>query len=506
MSAAVRRFHAIDSRDGPRAPREPQTTGISMRLSVKEVRFYMRNVRTRMPFKYGAATLTSVPILHALMEVELEDGRRSMGAAADILPPKWFDKDPNKGYEENVEDLIFAARAGARAYGEAGRRPGMVFDIWEDGYAETLKVGDGRGLNHLTAGHGSTLMERCLIDGLGMGLGKSYHEMLRENLLGLEFGRIYAELKGVAPSEVIDVAPLEEIFVRHTVGLADPIWTAEIGEGERLDDGLPQSLEEYAEAQGLTYFKIKVNGDLEGDLERLRAIAGLLDQKVGAYSVTLDGNEQYGEMDSFLELLARMAEEEVLAHFFASILYIEQPLERSIALSAELADGIRAASVQRPMLVDESDGDLRVFGEAVALGYRGVSSKNCKGLIKALANRALARRLGEGYFLSGEDLMNLPVVALHQDLVHLAALGVGHAERNGHHYVRGLDHLSAWERDGCRERHGSLYRGLGDSLALDVRRGKIDISSLQGDGLGVGGVVDVEGMVPLDEWKFESLA
>ena len=102
--------------------------------------------------------------------------------------------------------------------------------------------------------------------------------------------------------------------------------------------------------------------------------------------------------------------------------------------------------------------------------------------------------------------MNLPVVALHQDLVHLAALGVGHAERNGHHYVRGLDHLSAWERDGCRERHGSLYRGLGDSLALDVRRGKIDISSLQGDGLGVGGVVDVEGMVPLDEWKFESLA
>ena len=465
----------------------------------------MRNVRTRMPFRYGVATLTSVPILHALMEVELEDGTRGRGVAADILPPKWFDKDPTKDYEENVDDLIFAGRAAATAYAEAGRRDGTVFEIWQQGYEATLAAGDGRGLNHLTASHGSTLMERALIDGLGVARGMSYFEMLGENALGLDFGQIHAELEGIAPLEVIAPKPLSTIYIRHTMGLSDPIWTADIAGEERLEDGLPQSLEEYVGVQGLSYFKVKVNGDLERDLERLRAIASLLDRQEAEYFVSLDGNEQYREMGSFLELLARMEEDERLGRFFASVLYIEQPLERGIALNAELAEGIRAVSARKPMLIDESDGELETFKEAVGLGYMGVSSKNCKGLIKALANQALARRLGEGYFLTGEDLMNLPVVPLHQDLAHLAALGVSHAERNGHHYVRGLDHLSEDEREGCRQRHGGLYRSTGDFMALDVGGGRIDIASLQVPGLGVGVKVDVDSMLPLEEWKFASL-
>ena len=78
------------------------------RISIKAVRFFMRNVRTRMPFKYGVATLTSVPILHVRLEGELDD-RQAQGWAADILPPKWFDKDSEKEYEDNVDDLIAVA-------------------------------------------------------------------------------------------------------------------------------------------------------------------------------------------------------------------------------------------------------------------------------------------------------------------------------------------------------------------------------------------------------------
>ena len=62
-------------------------------------------------------------------------------------------------------------------------------------------------------------------------------------------------------------------------------------------------------------------------------------------------------------------------------------------------------------------------------------------MIKALSNAALVQHLnGETnrYFLSAEDLTNIPVVGLHQDLTHVAALGISHVERNGHHYVRGL--------------------------------------------------------------------
>ena len=151
-------------------------------------------------------------------------------------------------------------------------------------------------------------------------------------------------------------------------------------------------------------------------------------------------------MENFLELVAGV--ETGLPRFYESILYIEQPLERSIALDPALEDGIRAVGARRPVLIDESDEELDTFRRAIDLGYRGVSSKACKGLVKALANLALAQRRS-GAVHSAEDLMNLPVVPLHQDLTHVAALGIGHVERNGHHYVRGLDHLSTAECKKC---------------------------------------------------------
>ncbi|NKB71115.1 MAG: mandelate racemase [Candidatus Latescibacteria bacterium] len=477
------------------------------RLSVKEVNFRMRNVRTRMPFKYGVATLTSVPILHLLVRVELENGALIQGVSADILPPKWFDKDPAKDYAENVADLVYMARAAAKAYTEASQKPGSVFDIWQQGYANTLAAGDERGLNHLTASHGSTLMERALIDALGAGLQAPYFALLKDNALGIDLGQLHGELTGVEPAQVIAPQPLSQVHLRHTVGLADPIGRADIAPDDRLNDGLPQSLEEYAEG-GITYFKIKVNGDLEADLERLRAIAALLDKQPDSYHSTLDGNEQYGDMDSFLELVGRVESDDRLQRFWQSVLYIEQPLERSAALDPGLESGIRAAAARRPMLIDESDGDLDTFKAAAALGYKGVSSKNCKGLIKALANQALGQywqRRGEGdYFLSGEDLMNLPVVPLHQDLTHVAALGIDHVERNGHHYVRG--HLASGERAECGQHFAGLYQPLGDSLILNTAGGRLDLTSLQGPGLGGSGPVNGEAMIPLEDWRFDSLA
>ena len=86
----------------------------AVEVRLEDVRFYMRNVHTRMPFKYGAAVLTAVPILHVVAQGVLKNGTPVQGVAADILPPKWFDKDPAKSYEDNVADLLWAARAARR--------------------------------------------------------------------------------------------------------------------------------------------------------------------------------------------------------------------------------------------------------------------------------------------------------------------------------------------------------------------------------------------------------
>ncbi len=59
------------------------------------------NIRTRMPFRYGIAELTETP--HLFCEIELEvDGERSRGISADSLIPKWFTKDPEQSYEDEI--------------------------------------------------------------------------------------------------------------------------------------------------------------------------------------------------------------------------------------------------------------------------------------------------------------------------------------------------------------------------------------------------------------------
>lgn len=478
-------------------------------VAVRDIDFHMRNVRTRMPFRYGVATLTSVPILHVSLTAELADGRRAVGYAADILPPKWFDKDPAKDYADNVEDLLFVARAAAEILGAVGKEPASLFSLWLKVYEGTLAAGDDRGLNHLTASHGSTLMERALLDAVGQGTGMSYHQMLRagDNPLGIDLAQIQPALNGVAVADAVAGSPSRSIAVRHTVGLTDPIEDGDIPAEDLLEDGLPQSLDAYIRRQGLTHFKVKIQGDADHDLERLRQIASLVDQVTGAV-ISLDGNEQYTDLVAFESLLARVRDE--LPAFYQAIAYIEQPLERSVALDPTQADSIRRISVDKPMVVDESDGDLDTFRQAIEIGYRGVSTKNCKGLLKAVANAALARQrssAGCALFLTAEDLMNLPVVPLQQDLTHIASLGLTHAERNGHHYVRGLDHLTAQERDACLRAHGKLYHETPDgTVGLAVSKGCIDVTQLQVPGLGIGAdTVDTASMTPLDDWRFESL-
>ncbi len=471
-----------------------------MLVAIKDIEFYVREMRMRMPFKFGNVIADSLTALHVAMDLELSNGRWARGWAADMLSPRWFDKDPNKSMAAGIRDLVDGARAAAAAYRESGQTGAAPFALWEAGYEAGQTWGRAHGVNDLLASNGAALMERALIDGLGIALEQPYFALLQGNVLGLELGNIHPELEGLELAKVLPAAPVRSLAIRHTVGLVDPIRTAEIAAAERLSDGLPQSLEECIESQGLRYFKIKIGGDSEADFERLAAIASLLAESSAEYHITLDGNEQYGDTGDLLALLERIERE--LGAFYRRILYVEQPMDRALSLDPALNKDLGVLAAKRPLLIDESDESLDSFRRALDLGYSGVSSKSCKGLVKALANSALAwQRTAAGHpcFVSAEDLTVVPVVSLHQDLVHVAALGIGHVERNGHHYVRGLDHLSAAERAWCFERHGDLYRTAGQSGFLAIRAGQIAVGSLQRPGLGVDGAVDIEAMQPLAE-------
>src|SRR5262245_40946558 len=58
-------------------------------FKVREVRLYEREVRLRLPFRFGVVTLTQAPQAFVRARIELPDGSSHWGAAAELLAQQW---------------------------------------------------------------------------------------------------------------------------------------------------------------------------------------------------------------------------------------------------------------------------------------------------------------------------------------------------------------------------------------------------------------------------------
>jgi L-alanine-DL-glutamate epimerase-like enolase superfamily enzyme len=241
-----------------------------------------------------------------------------------------------------------------------------------------------------------------------------------------------------------------------------------------VNDGLPETLEEVIARYGHRWFKLKVGGDVKADAERLSAIAAVLDRIAEPYHASLDGNEQYDDVRQVLELIRSIDSAPRLKRLASSIVFVEQPIKRQKALAADIS----ALSARKPVIIDESDDSLDAFPRAKALGYRGVSSKTCKGIYKSLINAARCAAWGKDYFMTGEDLTIQPGLALQQDLALVSLLGLTHVERNGHHYVNGMAGLPAAEQEAFLNSHEDLYERSHGAVRVRIREGKLRMGSL----------------------------
>jgi hypothetical protein len=456
-----------------------------------------------MPFRFGIAVMTEAPhvFLHGTYEV---NGRTVTGIAAEGLLPKWFDKTPDKGAEQELQEMLLVIR---QAVAFANEIPASTaFDFWQQLYAAQMPWAAARGLPPLLAHFGVSMVERTLLYALASSQGASFSESLRANLPGIDLGAIHPELAGRVPADFLPAKPLGRIIARHTLGLSDPLTAADVKPEERLDDGLPQTLEDCARFYGLRHFKFKLCGSVETDLARLRKIAAVVAQiGDGKHAFTLDGNEQYKQFQPFVELWERIRADAVLAKFFEDLIFIEQPLHRSVALDpavakiAEWRDG-------PPMIIDESDAAIGDFSRALDLGYAGTSHKNCKGVMKGVAHRCLINHRNaigntKRFRMSGEDLVNIGPVALLQDLAAQAALGNTTIERNGHHYFRGLSAFPPAINAIMLARHSDLYTRLDgtDIARLDVRQGELSLGTVNAAPFGVAAEIPMDGFesVPL---------
>ncbi len=453
-----------------------------MKVKVEAVDRFERDHRLRLPFRFGVITVTQGIQAIIRVRIALEDGRTSEGVAAEALGAKWFEKSPDFSDAQNLDQLRQALQLAIDHY--TARGFDTPFGLYAGSYRLQIARGAELGLNPLVASYGPALLDRAIIDALGKVTGQSFAQMITANVPGIaatdltpdvEAGHLAGFLAGLRPRPSIDL--------RHTVGLVDPLTKAERPESERVNDGLPETLEEVVSYYRGRYYKLKVGGDVRADLDRLTRIASVLDAGAGDYRVTFDGNEQYDDVEGIVELWRKVEETPALAKMVKATLFIEQPIKRQAALSRP----VTALARYRPVIIDESDGELSTFPEALKLGYAGVSSKNCKGFYKSILNAARVARLGPGYFMSAEDLTTQPGVSVEQDLALVSLLGLTHVERNAHHFIDGMSSASDGEQNAFVAAHPDLYeRQPGRPARLKVRDGALALGSLGCPGFAVG--------------------
>ena len=481
-----------------------------MPIRVLDTDLFVLNMHTRMPFRYGITTLTAVPHLFVRATVEV-DGKRQVGMSADHLPPKWFTKNPDTSPRQDIDGLLEVITT-ARDVARAVPKQETVFAWWRRMYASMAAWGGGWGKAPLLVHFGTSLWERAVIDAFCRAEGTTFAAALRRNWLGVDLASLHAELNGAEPAALLPAEPLRTIVSRHTVGLTDYLTDREVPPSERVDDGLPQSLEECVRAYGLTHFKIKLWGDAAKDLERLRGIADVLDRTAGGdYAFTLDGNENFKAIEPFRALWDSLAREPSLSKFMRGLLFVEQPLHRDVALGEDVRREFLAWPDRPPVIIDESDGEVRSAARALECGYAGTSHKNCKNVFKGIANACLMAARNQSnpagrYVISGEDLSNIGPVALQQDTAVVASLGITHAERNGHHYFKGLSALPEEIQSAALRAHADLFRRHERGyVTFRVERGRTEVGSAVDAPFGVAFDFDPSQFTPLEQWSYDTL-
>ncbi|MBS7702887.1 enolase C-terminal domain-like protein [Chelatococcus asaccharovorans] len=430
-------------------------------LRLMEMRLGERLWPLRIPFHYGRVTVDSFAEVHLALDAVI-GGHTVTGYAAEIAAPKWFEKDPGISADESVDRLKCAAiRAVEIASGITAELPSLA--VLERELTRAMATDTTLALAGLTAlerSFGVALVERAAIDALCRGVGLSFEQAVASDRLGLaaEQGdryRAWLATRGAAPAT---------IGVRHTVGLDDPLDGAGAGSGP--DDGRPVTLADVIAATGIHRFKVKLGGSLAA-LDRLEAIADVLDAALPRYRISLDANEAFEDAESFAAVMAEIIRRPRLNKFAAAIAYVEQPLHRRLALSVDLS----RLALPWPVIIDESDDGDDAFAQALALGYAGVSMKTCKGVLHGLRNAAQAAAAGA--FVTAEDLCVQPGIALQQNLAAAATIRAADCERNGHHFGPGTAALPADERAAIDALHSDVYGPEG----LRIAAGQIRLGS-----------------------------
>jgi L-alanine-DL-glutamate epimerase-like enolase superfamily enzyme len=441
-----------------------------LRLAVRDIALFERAVRFARPFRFGAVVVEAASQVFVRVEIEIEGNGRAVGASAEMMVPKWFDKRAHLSTEQTVDELRRSLSIASQLY-LTGSGYDTAFGHHASRVAQQIEKCAKEDIPPLAAIFGPAEIDKAILDALLRGAGVNFFDGMAANIAGIDAG-LSPDLAGDDITRFLGrCRRRERVAIRHTVGLDDLVE----GEGGVADA---------RENSGARYFKLKLAGNPESDAARLARIGQELANLPYAYSVSLDANEQYADPGDLRSLVERLGRDEALAPIASRLLYIEQPMPRDITRASPI-DGLAV----HDFIIDEADDSYNAFVAARALGYRGISSKSCKGIYKSVINATRAAKwsaAGEKFFVTGEDLTCQAGLAVQQDLALGALIGITHAERNGHHYVDGFGDTPADEASAFLAAHPDLYRRAGHQVRLAIHDGDLLTGSLTAPGFATG--------------------
>jgi L-alanine-DL-glutamate epimerase-like enolase superfamily enzyme len=443
-------------------------------IRVEHVALRYEDFRYRVPIKFGGVVVDRVTLLNVDCVVRTASGGAASGFGSMPLGNVWAFPSRAMPYDTTLAAMKALAERIAKLTAACPERghPIELNRLLEPAYLRAAgEVSTALGLPEpipkLATLVVASPFDAALHDAYGKAHGLNCYRTYGPDHLPRDLGHYLGpEFRSEHLDRYVLADPKKHLPVYHLVGAVDPILETDLG--QRLNDGLPQTLPEWIDHDGLTHLKIKLNGDdLGWDVERVvrvDRVAGETQARRGVkrWSYSLDFNERCPNVSYLLDFLHRVREKTPPG--FERIQYVEQPTARD--LRSHRSNVMHEAAKLKPVVIDESLTDLESLVLAREMGYSGVALKACKGQSQALLMAAAAQKFG--MFLCVQDLTCPGASLIHSAGLAAHIPGVAAIEANARQYVPAAN--QPWEA-----RFPGLFR---------ITDGAMDTSTLTGPGLG----------------------
>ena len=428
----------------------------------------------RAPYMFGGRQVSQTTLLNVHCRVRTGDGREARGFGSMTLGNAWaFPKAPHEvglGALKALADRLAQVTAGCDEVGHAldlGMALEPQYVLASEALSQSLAATLPGPIPRLATLVVGSAFDAALHDAYGKAFGRSVYQCYGPDFATRDLSHhLGPDFRAEYLAQYVPAAPRPGTPVFHSIGASDPLEAPDVK--RPLDDGLPNTFEQWIARDGLTHFKIKLNGgDLSADFERTVRIDRIIERVLPARGVQdwkycLDFNEGCPNVEYLLEYLQRLRQ--ATPGGFARVLYIEQPTGRDLAKDRH--NVMHQAARLRPIVVDEGLTDVGTLLLARQMGYTGVALKACKGQSQAMLMAAAARKYG--LFITVQDLTCPGASLIHSAGIAARVPGNAGIEANARQFVPAAN--AAWE---------PRFPGL-----FTIRGGVMNTGQLTGPGLG----------------------